>query len=479
MKQIRLTIAVLLISFIARAQNYTALNGSSYTGSVSVHNNPASIVNTPSRWDITLLGFQDKHSTNFFTFHHYSLLSNPASSEYEITPGQFKRYGRINTNLNLLNTRIALNERSAIAFGVNLKSYTLLRTSNYNFIDTLKNFAQFFAMNTGASDMHLDITSSSWAEIYASYGRTLFDNEAGRLNAGITVKANRGLSGIFGRLTGVNFNTNLLTDPATYTITSGQPDFGYSSNFDHWDNNKGFGQNFGHFASFTESGASMDIGLEYLIKTQALAAPGEKESYFDYDWKFGLSFLDLGYGQYQFGKYSTAAASVLPNVTDQRLDQAFDSTVNNISAFKDSLSALYLYSGTYAGKYRINHPARVVLNIDHFITGAFFVNADLSLDISSAPIKNNFRVSDLNLLTITPRWETYKTGFYMPVYYNNLNQLWVGGAVRVGPVLLGVHNWSNIFSKNKINRGGGYIALILHAKDLTGSKGDKRLDCPR
>ena len=83
----------------------------------------------------------------------------------------------------------------------------------------------------------------------------------------------------------------------------------------------------------------------------------------------------------------------------------------------------------------------------------------------------------MNALTLTPRWETRKKGFYLPFYYNNRDQLWIGGAVRFGPILFGIHNWSNIFSTKKIQRGGGYLAMILKAADFTGDKSDKRLDC--
>ena len=85
----------------------------------------------------------------------------------------------------------------------------------------------------------------------------------------------------------------------------------------------------------------------------------------------------------------------------------------------------------------------------------------------------------MNVVTLTPRWETRKKGFYLPVYFNTRNQLWLGGAVRLGPVLFGVHNWNNIFSTKKIQRGGSYIAIIVKAADFTGNKSDKRLDCSK
>jgi hypothetical protein len=477
MKNSTIILFFCLLPFLTQAQNYTATNGSSYIGSLNVHNNPSSIVNSPLKWDITLFGLQDKHTTNTIKVFKYSLLSNPAKSEYLISSGQFSRYADMNLNLHLINTRIALSKRSSIALGANLKSYLTLKTSQYNFIDTISKFGHFFSLNEGAENMKVDMASSSWAELYATYGQTIVDNEYGRLNAGITIKLNKGLSGAFASLANGNF-IRTESDPLSYRVTDAAIDFGYSSNYDEWDSIKNFKQNAGNFFSLTEGGGSLDIGFEWLVKLQSVKSVFDDDDYFDYDWKIGFSLLDIGYGQYAFGQYSTRARDINSNVTDILLDQVFDSTINSVSTFRDSLSRVFGDMGRYIGKFRVTHPARLVINVDKFITEAFFVNAGISVNVSSLSSGPNKRVKDMNLLTLTPRWETRKKGVYLPVYFNTRNQLWVGGAVRVGPVLFGVHNWSNIFSKKKIQRGGGYLAIILKAADFTGGKTDKRLECP-
>ncbi|MGZ8557156.1 MAG: hypothetical protein ACXWWC_02420 [Chitinophagaceae bacterium] len=466
-----------LLPSFAEAQNYTATNGSSYIGSLNVHNNPASIVNSPLKWDITLFGLQDKHTTNTVKIFKYSLLSNPAKSQYQVSNGQFRRYADLNANLNLANARIALNKRSAIAFGANIRSYLTLTTSPYTFIDTISRFGHFFLQNEGTQNLNADMAGSSWAELYATYGQTVFDNEYSRLNAAITLKLNRGLSGAFASLANGNFIRNGAASPVEYLITNAALDFGYSSNYDSWDNKQSFKENVNNFFSFTEGGGSFDIGFEWLVKLQTVSNALEEEIYFDYDWKIGLALSDMGYGQYHFGKYSTSARDIKTGVTDVLLDQAFDSTVNTISEFRDNLSTVFSNVKGYGGKFRINHPGRLALNADKFIKEAFYVNAGISVSLSSLSSGPDKKVKDMNVLTLTPRWETRKIGFFLPFYYNNRNQFWVGGAVRLGPLLFGIHNWSNIFSTKKIQRGGGYLAILIKAADFTGDKADKRLDC--
>ena len=52
-----------------------------------------------------------------------------------------------------------------------------------------------------------------------------------------------------------------------------------------------------------------------------------------------------------------------------------------------------------------------------------------------------------------------KWGFYLPIQYNTHKQLWIGGAIKAGPLLIGLHNWAYLFSKKSIQNGGGWLAL--------------------
>ena len=96
----------------------------------------------------------------------------------------------------------------------------------------------------------------------------------------------------------------------------------------------------------------------------------------------------------------------------------------------------------------------------------------------------------MNLLAITPRWELRSIGAYLPISMNIKHQFWIGGAFKAGPVLLGTHNLANLFSKNKSQNGGVYLALTIRP----GKKRDRQensrserlprklrrsLDCPK
>jgi len=472
--------AVLSMAAALRAQNYHAIQGSSYAGALGLHNNPASIVNTPFKWDVVLMGAQVTSSTNAFSIRDYSLLSSPANSLYHVDKGEYKRKANINLNLNILNARIALNRKSSVAFGVNLRSHTNLKTSQYNFIDTLHNITNFLDINPGLDNLNGKLLSSSWIEGYIGYARTLSDNEFGRLNAGITVRVSRGISGGYANVGNISYTSSVQNSRTVYTANAADVIYGYSSNYDRWQSSNSNSQNINNFINYTEGGASVDAGVEYIIKPQGTTSFYDDEDYYDYDWKLGLSLLDIGGNRYKYGTQSRIIYSVKNNVINTTLDNKFDSTIGTLKQFNDSMATL-VNGGQAGGRFTVLNPMRLVANVDHYLAGNFYINAELSLNIPLSSLKKTYlQVKDINLLTVTPRWETKRWGVYLPVQYNTQNQFWVGAAFKAGPLLLGFHNLVNFFSKTSVQNGGGYVALILRApKGGPEGKGDKRLNCPR
>jgi hypothetical protein len=114
--------------------------------------------------DLTLVGAQFKASTNIITIHDFSLLSPSKKSTWSINEGDFERKARTNFNINLLNARIALNRKTAIGFGINLRGYGRIRTDPYNFDDSLKDVRDFFAINPTNRPYGGKFIGSSWVE---------------------------------------------------------------------------------------------------------------------------------------------------------------------------------------------------------------------------------------------------------------------------------------------------------------------------
>jgi hypothetical protein len=471
--------AIILLITQAFAQDYHAVQGSSFAGSLGIGNNPASITSTPYKWDVDILSVQLKTTSNIYTVNNYSLVSSAKNSTASANNGDYKRYGDLNFNINLLNARFALDRRHTIAFGANMRGNGCAKTGAYNYNDTLQNTNQFFGINQNNSVLDGSFSGSSWLEAFLTYSQTLLDNNQGRLNGGITVKATRGISGAFAQLSNVTvFQTANGTD-TFYTLKSAAARYGYSYNYDGWQNSKSTTQNLKDFIVNSRGGFSVDLGFEYLIKSQGVSTFYDADNYYDYDWKIGVSLLDWGYNQYKYGNKSRSFISPANSVTDALLNEKFDS-VTDYNNFNDSLSTIVNGFSAIAGKFKVQNPTRLVINVDHSLQNDFYINGEVSLNMHPSLIgTSRLHTQELSLVTVTPRWETRRWGIYLPVQYNIEGNFWVGGAFKAGPLLLGIHNWASVFSKHKIQNGGGYLALIIRSPNNLSAKKDKRLDCPK
>lgn len=478
MKHLFYFLLLLLTSYSSNAQGLHAVQGSSYAGSLGVMNNPASIVNTPYSWDVTLFSVQAKYATNAITIHNYSLISSGAQSEYEIRGGDYARKAIFNYNVNLLNARVALNKRKAVALGINMKGYGDLNAGPYNFIDTLQTFRDFAVMNEN-KNMQAKFKSSNWVEIFATYSQTIFDLPEARLNAGITLKLMRGIGGGYINANNLVVERDRLADDQPFFVSRANAAYGYSSNFDTWKDNNSSGQNIRDFLNYTQGGIALDLGAEYLIRSGEIGSVFDEPDYNDYEWKIGVSLLDVGFNRYKHGKESRTLANPSFNNYDSVLDAKF-TDIDGLEAINDTIATIATGVFAQGGLFNIINPTRLVVNVDRNLQGNFYVNGEVSVNLSSLVAGNkNMYVSDMHMISVTPRWEKQNLGLYMPFLYNTRNQLWVGGAFKAGPLLFGIHNWANVFSKKKMQNGGFYLSLVVRPGKKRDPDTGKGIDCPK
>lgn len=435
-----------------KAQPYQAIHGSSYAGSLGVTQNPSAIVQAPYAWDITPLALQLKYSTNTVKVSGYSLFGNTGQAEVRAVEGQQSRYWMQQQDLRLLNTRIRLNELSAIAFGVNIRSGSSILTSPFNWQDSMRSARDFMMANLGNSPLNAHLRASGWAEVFGTYARTIYENDYGRLNAGLTLKVNRGLSGAYLNGQDLYLLNGQLQNHSGSLLNDGVMEFGYSSNLDDLDGPGTATEIRKQFLKRTWSAVSLNLGTEYIISNG--------EEFYEYDLKLGVSLLDLGYNKYQYSVNSRRSVLNKVAVSDSLIDAAFGN-VDGSDAAADSLASIVADTRSLNGFFRIAQPARIVLNADKHIAGNFYLNAELTIPLTPVLGRNALFVREMNLLAVTPRFETRALGLYLPMTLNSRNQFWVGAAVKAGPVLFGLHNLSNVFANDKMANGGAYLALHI------------------
>lgn len=468
----------LVCSLSGQAQDYHAIEGSPYAGAIGVANNPASIVNASYPWDITVFSLEEKNTTNAIRFTDFSYISKD-TLHYQFANGYMKRYAAFNFNVHLLNVRLALGRKQAIAFGANLRCYGSVRTGPVNYNDTLQNMNQFFKANEGTT-YSANMVSSTWVELFATYSKILVDDAYGRLNGGITLKGMRGISGAYVQLESGSVNRTIPPGSALtiYDLAAGSGRYAYSANYDYWKNGRSGIQNLEDFLGHTRPGAAVDFGVEYLVKPQTVNVYDEGDSYYDYNWKIGVSLLDVGENVYKYGSQSRTVADPKTNVADSELNEKFD-YLKTLAGFNDSMATIVNSFNKLRGLFKVWNPTRLVINIDRPMPDHFAVNTNLTLNLGGSNSGRHLFTKEITLLSVTPRWETKKLGAYLPVQVTTDGRVWVGGAFKAGPLLLGIDNWLNLISKNKMANGGIYLALVIKPGKGFTFKEDKKYTCPR
>lgn len=461
-----------------QAQDYHAIEGSPHAGAIGAANNPASIVNSSSPWDITLFSIEEKNTTNALKLKDFGYLTRD-TIHYNWRSGRMARYLGFNFNMHLFNVRLSLGRNQAISFGANIRGYGSARTGPVNYSDTLKNMNEFFNINEGTT-YNLAMASSSWVEGYFTYGRTLIDDGYGRLNGGATVRIMRGISGAYAHLDGglVNRTINPNSPLTIYDLAAGSGRYAYSANYDYWKNNHSSFQNIKDFLGHTRPGAAFDLGVEYMVKPQTVNVYGEGDSYYDYDWKIGVSLLDIGANTYKYGSQSRELGDPKSDVTDSALNQKFD-RINSVAIFNDSMSTIVNSFNALNGTFKVWNPARLVINVDRPMPNHFAVNANLTLNLGGSNKGQRLFTKEITLLSLTPRWEIKRYGAYLPIEVTTDGRVWVGGAFKAGPLLLGIDNWSNLFTKTKMANGGFYLAVVIRPGKGFSFKEDKKYTCPQ
>jgi hypothetical protein len=406
-------------------------------------------------------------------------LLNLKNTQISLSPGEKQRYVHLSQDIHVLNGRFKLDRKRAIAFGVNARNYFHLKSKSFRFVDTLSNFNSFLRLNRPAPSLGGKFVNNSWAEIFLSYSHIIRKTNIDQLSAGITIKGTRGISGLYVDVNKMEFTETTQPNASSqFVVTDPNGKYGYSSNYDKLeDNNSGTDVN--DFLKYTQGGLAIDVGVEYLLKYDYPPLYDDVEK-LQYDWKIGISLLDLGKNRFKHGRFSRHFSGVRTDVSEQELENKFTSP-DNMQDFYDSLETIVQTLQSPGAYFNISAPTRLVINVDRPIQENFFINGELTINFFSTQNDKHLHTRELNFLTITPRWETALLGAYIPIQLNTQGQLWIGTAVKAGPLVIGIHDLRWLFSNKKVFNSGGYLALIIRNFFSSGDreKRIKSMDCPK
>ncbi len=413
----------ILYSTFSFSQNYHALAGSPYAGVEGIYHNPASSINSAFSWDVTLFSGQASFANKAFVVENSSFQSlKYGSVDYKqaratLINGNDERSFNANGDFSILNVRCKLNKKSAFSFGLRGRGFLHAYTDPFIYSDTMKSLKSWAAVNKNDPPLSGSIIHSGWLETNFNYSRVYKDNDDVRITWGVTLSVMKGMSAL-------EFNPRQMTygqslngrNEPFYFINGGNFSYRYTDNFDIYDTNQSPKSNFNTILSNSRTSLGLSLGVEYVLKSANTSTftswGGPDWNAKDYDWKFGAAILDIGSNAYDFGK--DAAEKNVPTelVTDTLFNRY---NLFKLNLMRDTLLHSYNMSQHLTGHFVIYNPTRLVLYADKNFGNNFYVNGELTVNFFSTRAQSIAKTREINLLIVTPRWETKGLGLYFPL----------------------------------------------------------------
>ena len=454
---------LLLLQKISGQSNF-ALTGSAYAGSFGIYLNPASSISSKDSIDISLPSLQFINNTNFVNFGFAPLLSKNPNLTIEHSKGDYDRDLIANLKISLIGVKYKISPKTAIGFGMNLRSFINIQTSHYNFTDSSTDIFSFLEQNTGSLPFKANASSSNWLEYVGNISHNLIDKRRYILNVGANLSINKGLLGLAGSLDNLQYRKYKFLGTDVFEATNADFVYGYSANAMLWDNTLKPTQNVKNIIRAGKTGASIDLGAELLLKNSSESDWFYEGLDYNYTWKLGFSILDLGFAKYEYFSESAKSSGMRPNMTPDVLLDKFTGVIENIADFNDTLSTVVSNFENLKGNFKIYHPSKFIINVDKRISNYLYINTSVAVPFSIVNRSTNYVLKDVAFLSITPRMETRRFGLYIPFSYNTKTQFHLGVGLRAGPLLFGVNNLNIFNNSQSLQNTSGYLSLLFKWK---------------
>ncbi|TWF41536.1 hypothetical protein FHW36_103340 [Chitinophaga polysaccharea] len=448
---------LLLLPATTIAQTFPGYNNSTYAGVHGVLSNPASAAGYRYKWDVNIVGV-DVNAGNTYASVPKSVLFHMPDTfrlgrDYFLDEGaNRKQNGWEMAEVVLPSVLYKIDEKQSVSFVWRMRS-----SSNGGNVTTP--IANFFGVNfpnpafvdKSLSIPQVGVSSHIWHELGLSYARVIKETYSGRWKAGVTLKLLSGVAAGYAAVKNVDFQLNNTHDG---TITSGTMYYGYNKELDDWQSPA---QKNLHL--FQNAGIGADIGVIYEYRPDN-GGFGEYEGsdVDDYQFRIGVSITDIGRIKYNKGAINTDLSlvkdHVVPNDLQYKKNESLQQYARRLNNYFTPLPTDSTFNMTL--------PTALNLMGDYNIDGRFFVSAQavIALTAGQRDITKTYALTQFN---ITPRYESYLFGAYLPFTINHNGQADVGAAIRIGPLVVGSGTiFTNLLEKH-IDHGQAFVALRLNS----------------
>lgn len=485
MKQLIFIATMLLFSFWQKtnAQEQLGWMNDNYAGVNSIDLQPANIVDSRFKFDMSLLHFNASVMNNYIGFKRWTIKGDDNDprdfqerSLYERIDNTRDKnvYLNIQSSLPIMNFMFNINKKNALA--ITTKSRTMFSLDNMS--PELAKLAweslEFPPLwEQRLVNENLNINAMSWGEIGVTYGREIFTINDHYLKGSVRMKYLMGL--VAGYLQSDRLEYEFKNDD-TLSIYNSDVRYGLATNLnDEFYDGFNFSipgkMTFGYDLGFVyEWRRKADEKYRYDMDGQTNLWRRDKNKYI---LKAGFSVLDIG--RVRFDK-SVETGNFNANIL---LWDISDFDVDGIDGFNDTLNFRFNRNAD-EGDFKMKLPTSISYQLDWNIWKPFYLNHTAFIGIKRDA--KEARLRSITTYSLSPRIEHKWVGLAIPYSYQpDFQQHRIGAMLRLGPLVLGSDNILNFRGNDVIYGGDVYVALKMpimfkKPKDRDGDKVSDRKD---
>lgn len=404
---------LLLLCSFAHSQSYMGLFTDNYSGTHSLLHNPGNLADSRVKWEFNLVGLHMDIATDYTSLglsDVTTLLGDDGFDGLERFPTDQNNF-LLDVDVLGPSVMLSLNEKSGIALLTRVRAISNFNNLNGALFESI--YEGFPLDSYSFSQGNLDFTTHAWAEVGLSYGRVLLARPNHMLKGGATIKYLLGGGGVQGSSQTLNGNFDAA---AGQVALNG--DFSYALTIDEEGTADEYFQDLA-------PGLGADIGFVYEYRDRrALEASNANNprAFNQYRFKVGLSIVDIGSINYKDTETTDYTANLNANAQD--LENDFITVLEDNSATNSTIADT---------KFRL--PTALHLNFDYSVTPKVYLNLNLNQGLIAQD--DFFANNRLNLITLTPRYESRIFGAYLPISHSSLSKTSVGLGFRLGPLVVG------------------------------------------
>jgi outer membrane protein OmpA-like peptidoglycan-associated protein len=519
---------IIIISFsTANAQEFLGIRQSNYSGVMGLDLNPASIADNRMKMDMVIFGasvygynnhayFNPKHMpygwiksfdnedpksdawmndddlNQLISADSIDFYKNKGVDQFvEFNNGNKDRSAFVNTEIDIFNIMISINQKVSIGFQI--KNRTLFNLDKVSpelirLVGREFDYQQLFNINL--QDANLNLSMNSWNEYNFAYAQVLKDNNEHFWKVGGKLKFLQGIGSFYFYSDNVDYN---ISNDTLANYIQGDFDYGYSDNIGGYiepEDNSNEEFSAGEFLKRASNfGLGLDVGIVYEWRPNYRDFKYDMDNKTDlwrrdqnkYKLRVGAAINDIGGMTYKKGRLSRNFSFQTSNFDLQTFDgiegfRSLDSTLINLSDSGD-----IVFRGD-DGKYFMNLPTHANIDVDYHVWKNIYANYYMRLNLLF--FKDRNAVHYPNNFAVTPRWEKRWWGVSIPLSYNTVAGFRYGVGLRAGPVVVGTGDIKPFFAPGKdtkIRGGDFYVALKLpipygKPKDRDNDKVSDKLD---